>query len=35
LVWQVVTDRGLDPADPDVRAASVAAIAELSRELGL
>lgn len=35
LVWQVVTDRGLDPADPGVRAASEAAIAELSRELGL
>jgi hypothetical protein len=35
LVWQVVVDRELDPADPGVQAASVAAIADLSRELGL
>ena len=34
VVWQVVVDRGLDPADPGVQAASVAAVADLRRELG-
>jgi hypothetical protein len=35
LQWQVVVDRGLDPADPRVQAASDAAISDLRRELGL
>jgi hypothetical protein len=35
VVWQVVVDRELDPADPGVQAASEAAIADLRRELGL
>jgi len=34
-VWQVVVDRGLDPADPRVGAASEAVIADLRRELGV
>ena len=34
LVWQVVVDRGLDPADPGVIAAGEAAIADLRRDLG-
>ena len=34
LVWQVVVDRRLDPADPVVRAAGEAAIADLRRDLG-
>ncbi len=34
LVWQVVVDRGLDPADPGVRATGEAAIADLRRDLG-
>ena len=34
LLWQVVLDRGLDPADPEVRAVGDAAVAELRRELG-
>lgn len=33
-VWQVVVDRGLDPADPRVDAANEAVIADLRRELG-
>ena len=34
LHWQVVVDRGLDPADPRVRAASDTAVSDLRRELG-
>ena len=34
LVWQVVLDRGLDPGDPKVRAASETALRDLRRELG-
>jgi hypothetical protein len=35
LQWQVVVDRGLDPADPRVQTASDAAVSDLRRELGL
>jgi hypothetical protein len=35
LLWQVVVDRGLDPADPRVQAVSEAAVSELRRELGV
>lgn len=34
LVWQVVVDRGLDPADPRVQAVGETGIADLRRELG-
>ena len=34
LQWQVVVDRGLDPADPRVQAASDTAVSDLRRELG-
>ena len=34
LRWQVVVDRGLDPADPRVQAASDTAVSDLRRELG-
>lgn len=34
LLWQVVVDRGLDPADPRVQTVSETAVAELRRELG-
>ena len=34
LVFQVVVDRGLDPAHPQVRAAGEAAMADFRRELG-
>jgi hypothetical protein len=34
LLWQVVVDRGLDPADPRVQAVSETAVVELRRELG-
>ena len=34
LQWQVVVDRGLDPADPRVQAASHTAVSDLRRELG-
>lgn len=34
LIWQVVVDRGLDPADPRVQAVSETAVADLRRELG-
>jgi hypothetical protein len=35
LQWQVVVDRGLDPADPRVQSASEAAVGDLRSELGL
>jgi hypothetical protein len=34
LQWQVLVDRGLDPADPRVQATSDTAVSDLRRELG-
>jgi hypothetical protein len=35
LQWQVVVDRGLDPADPRVQTAGDTAVSDLRRDLGL